>query len=241
MNHISDFLTKLKADLEALPEFMCGRCGASFFGVEQPLCYECRREDEREAEAKRRALRELAAINQRYADCTLESYDCPPGDGGALSIVAVWEPGSAGLYLHGEPGGGKTHLAFGLARKLIENNVSVFVAEWTGLLQRFKATFDGRGGEVAEDILRAIDRADVVVIDDFATGKATEWAVEQAWSIIHRRYQAAKPLVLTANYSLGELRKRIGGVDGARIASRLAEMTTRLEVRASDYRLGGRR
>lgn len=237
MNQISDFLAKLKADIKALPEHRCSRCGAAFFGVEQPLCFDCRRDDERRADRRRRALRELAAIDRRYATATLESYDCPPGDRVALDLVAAWDPGPRGLYLHGAPGAGKTHLAFGLARKLIDGGVSVFVCEWTRLLQRFKATFDGRGGEVAEDIHRAIERADVVVIDDFGSAKATDWAIEQAWSIVHGRYQSAKPLVLTCNFNLGELRQRIGGVDGARIASRLAEIATRVEVRAQDYRL----
>lgn len=237
MKHVSDFIRELKANIAALPEHRCTRCDAGFFGIEHPLCWDCRAGDLERAERKRRALRELAAIDRRYADCTFETYECPPGDDAARIALERWEPETSGLYLHGEPGGGKSHLAFALARRLIDQGHSVFVSGWTDLLKRFKATYDGRGGEVADDILRAIDRADVVIVDDFFAGKPTEWAVEQAWSIVHGRYQAAKPLVITANYTLGELRQRIGGVDGARIASRLAEMTTRIEVRAQDYRL----
>src|SRR5690606_30943651 len=151
-----------------------GRCGAAFFGLPQPVCYECRREDERREEIRRRGLRELRAIDERYANATLANYRCPPGDQDALVAVSAWEPGPAGLYLHGSPGSGKTHLAFGLARKLIDDGVSVFASDWTQLLQRIRATFEGRGYEVADDIYRAIERADVVVIDDFGAGKPTE-------------------------------------------------------------------
>lgn len=239
MKQLDEFIRKLREDLNNLPQHDCPRCGEVFRGIETPLCWECTQAQLERQRAMARAQKALASIDRRYAHCTFESYECGPGDRAARDLIEAWKPGPVGLYIHGDPGAGKSHLAYALARKLSQSGHPIFVSEWTNLLQRLRSTYDSRRFETARDIHQAIRRADVVIIDDFATGKPTEWAIEQAWSIVHGRYQSERPLVITSNYKLGELRQRIGGIEGARIVSRLAEMTERVEVRAQDYRLRG--
>lgn len=236
---LNAILAELGEALRAGPQHACTRCGERFGPMPSPLCWQCDENDRQAEQRKMRALEDLAAVDKRFRAATLGSYDCPPGDPQALEAVRAWNPRlGRGLFLHGTPGGGKSHLAFALAKRCIEQGLRVFASEWTDLLHRLRDTFD-RPGESAGDIHRRIERADVVLIDDMATGKATEWAVEQAWAIVQARYQGERPLVLTSNYALGELGQRIGGIDGQRIASRLAEMCDRVHVQARDYRLNG--
>lgn len=240
---LNAILAELGEALKTGPQHTCTNCGELFGPVASPLCWQCDEDERQEALRKQRALEDLAAVDRRFRSATLETYACPPGDMAALQAVQAWawKPEARGLFIYGAPGTGKSHLAFALAKRCIEQGLRVFASEWTDLLHRLRDTFDGRPGETAGDIHRRIERADVVLIDDMATGKATEWAVEQAWAIVQGRYQAEKPLVLTSNFSLGELSQRIGGIDGQRIASRLAEMSERIHVQAQDYRLGGNR
>lgn len=233
-------LEELFATLRAAPQSTCERCGAKFGPTPAPLCWDCESAAVREEERRRAAVADLAAVDRRFAGVSFEGYRCPPGDAEAKRLVVEWKP-RRGLYLYGRPGCGKSHLAFAAAKALIAAGHRVFASEWTDLLHRLKATFDGRSNETTTDVLTAIERADVVLIDDLMTGKPTEWAVEQCWSVVQSRYQAEAPLLVTSNYTLGELSQRIGGIDGERIVSRLAEMADRVRVDAGDFRMGASR
>lgn len=53
-----------------------------------------------------------------FRAATVRGYGCPPGDGTARALAVRWREdyGTRGLYLWGESGAGKSHLAFALAR-----------------------------------------------------------------------------------------------------------------------------
>lgn len=53
-----------------------------------------------------------------FRDATVRGYGCPPGDPAARALAVQWRQdfGTRGLYLWGESGVGKSHLAYALAR-----------------------------------------------------------------------------------------------------------------------------
>src|SRR5690606_37387974 len=150
-----------------------------------------------------------------------------------LQAIREWD-GSTGLYVHGTPGGGKSHLAFARIREMIRDGRSVFAADWASYLRRIRRTFD-RPGESEHDIGDAVAKAEIVLIDDLGAGSPTPWAAEQLWSLVNGRYRLGLPLVVTSNLPLGELARKFKGAEGDRVASRLAEMAPRIHVQAGDY------
>lgn len=233
---LEEILRELVETYRAGGEQTCRRCGEKWEGQAHELCWACEQAKLRADELRR--LTE-ATIPPRWKRATFATYRCPPGDSGALAKVRRWGPESdRGLFLFGQPGAGKSHLAFALTQELARQGIRLFVADWTDLLRRLRKTYDGPG-EHESEILAEVQRADVVIIDDLAAGRVTDWATDTLWTIVQTRYEDETPIVATCNLSLGDLARKLASADGDRIVSRLAEMCERIEVRARDYRLHG--
>lgn len=65
----------------------------------------------------------------------------------------------------------------------------------------------------------------LLVIDDFGMERGTEYALEQIYNIIDSRYRSRKPLIVTTNLTLTEL-KNPQDTAHARIYDRLLELCT---------------
>ena len=65
----------------------------------------------------------------------------------------------------------------------------------------------------------------LLVIDDFGMERGTEYALEQIYNIIDSRYRSRKPLIVTTNLTLTEL-KNPQNTAHARIYDRLLELCT---------------
>ena len=63
------------------------------------------------------------------------------------------------------------------------------------------------------------------IIDDFGMERGTEYALEQTYNIIDSRYRSRKPLIVTTNLTLTEL-KNPQDTAHARIYDRLLELCT---------------
>src|SRR5262245_31809195 len=93
-------------------------------------------------------LLRAAAIPKKYADCRLDNYITPP-ENPFLQLALIKATGYVeqyftkatpkGLLFQGSPGLGKTHLAVGIIRKLIEmKSVHVFFCNFAAELQRIR-------------------------------------------------------------------------------------------------------
>jgi DNA replication protein DnaC len=51
----------------------------------------------------------------------------------------------------------------------------------------------------------ALERASVVVLDDFGKEKATDWVTERLYVLIESRYQNMKSTIVTSNLTLDQL------------------------------------
>lgn len=68
-------------------------------------------------------------------------------------------------------------------------------------------------------------RHTLLIIDDFGMERGTEYALEQIYNIVDSRYRSRKPLIVTTNLTLEEL-KNPQSTAYARIYDRLLEMCT---------------
>lgn len=141
-----------------------------------------------------------------------------------------------GTYLWGLPGRGKTYAAAACARLAVLHEYKTRLVTAKALLDQVRAEYDGR----ERDALKRAERYDLLVLDDLGMERPTEWAMETISGLIDARVAEGKPIVLTSNYALGELRERWGGMEGARLVSRIAGACERVEVKGEDRRLACR-
>ncbi|MFI2312514.1 ATP-binding protein [Streptomyces sp. CB00072] len=134
------------------------------------------------------------------------------------------------LLMAGVVGAGKTHQAYGAVRALVQNGVGVrWRASTTADLY---ADLRPRPGVDSERELAAVSRCPLLIIDDLGAAKASEWVEEITYRLINRRYNLMLPTLITTNLAIKDLRSYLGD----RVASRLAEMTTRVEFEPLDRR-----
>lgn len=139
-----------------------------------------------------------------------------------------------GLYLRGNTGVGKTHIAVCIMKRLIEQSIPAVFISIPELLLEIRDTFKGNN-ESSE--LQIIDEygytKKTVVFDDIGSEKVSDWSLQTLYLIIDRRYREILPTIVTSNLSLDELSEKLSD----RIASRIAGMCEIIEIKGDDQRL----
>ncbi|MED4844108.1 ATP-binding protein [Bacillus atrophaeus] len=124
------------------------------------------------------------------------------------------------MALLGQPGSGKTHLLTAVANKLIKsNNVPVQYFPYVEGFNDLKDDFDK-----LEEKLKRMKEVDVLFIDDLfkpvgGKPRATEWQLEQMYSVINYRYLNHKPILISSELDI----ERIVQIDEA-LGTRIYEM-----------------
>lgn len=135
-----------------------------------------------------------------------------------------------GLLLFGSVGTGKTFISACIANALIDKGNACLVTNFARLVNTIQGMFDGK-----QDYIDSLNRFDLLVIDDLASERDTEYMGEIVQNIIDSRYRAGLPLIITTNLTSKEL-KHPAEIRKQRIYSRLFEMCIPIEVKGEDRR-----
>jgi len=221
------------------------------------------------AERKAGLRMKRARIPERYAHCSLENFDTifPSADaslGVALMATHKFAAGypleteGRGLLLTGSIGAGKTHLAVGLLRELIEQRGAAGIfCDYRDLLKKIQNSYNPQVATTELEILRPIFEAEVVVLDELGAVKPTDWAWDTIAHILNTRYNDKRTTLITTNYpnlppvlmlqqpsasdraaaARAMREETLGDRIGERMRSRLQEMCITVEVNGMvDYR-----
>jgi DNA replication protein DnaC len=151
-------------------------------------------------------LGHLDARFARFADATVEH-----------PLVARWvldaiRGNREGLVIAGPIGVGKTHLAVAAYRAVAAAGVLPAVAV------PVPALLDGlRPGREPVEELRACEDARLLLLDDLAAERHSDWTGETLYRLIDARYARRLPTIVTTNAPGERIRETLG----ARVASRL--------------------
>ncbi len=196
-------------------------------------------------------------IPPRYEHCSLGSFE--PG---SPSLAAALDKAMAfcagyphlgadeglGLLFSGDNGVGKTHLAVGVLRELVETKgARAQFWDFHELIREIKSSYDPETKTTELMVLEPVVEADVLLLDDLGAWKMTDWMNDTLFYILNSRYMAKRPTIITTNYqdvtreealAADPLRRREFLVEriGQRLRSRLMEMCLVVRVQGSDHR-----
>lgn len=184
----------------------------------------------------------LARMGSRFESCTLDMFKSRVGSEKVLELskryisgFVKW--GETSLYIWGKPGNGKSHLAAAISHEIMNQNNTVVFQSVPELLGRIRNTFNSQSRETESQIMSALMKCHLLVMDDIGSEKVTDWVSEVLFKIIDGRYQAKKPILFTSNLKITELADRFENVQGTRIADRILEMAIPVENKSTSYRM----
>lgn len=185
-----------------------------------------------------------ARIPKRFENRTFQSFRTNDPMREALKQASMSysksfsEREDRGLILRGVTGAGKTHLAIAILRAVIDRGFSGLYYNVNDLLSELRSSYSANTDLTEGNLLEDVNKADLLVFDDLGAESPTDWVCDRLYLIINRRYEVARPTIITTNCSDGELRDRLGN----RIASRLYEMCMPIgDFPREDYRFSNLR
>lgn len=230
----------------------CGKCNTpkqckvELFGVERVVYCLCKckadaLEQERVAELQReKYLHVLKLRRLGFPDSEMSRWTFEKDDGGNEEISRVahnyvdkfdeMKKRGKGLLFFGSVGTGKTFISACIANALIDKGRACLVTNFARLVNTIQGLFDGR-----QDYIDSLNDFDLLIIDDLASERDTEYMSEIVQNIIDSRYRAGLPLIITTNLTSEEL-KHPKEIRKQRIYSRLFEMCVPIEVKGIDRR-----
>ena len=119
---------------------------------------------------------------------------------------------------NGDVGTGKSFFAGCIANALLDQDVPVLMTNFPTILNRLTGMFS----EDRADFIASFDEYDLLIIDDLGVERSTEYAMEQMFFVIDSRYRSRRPMIITTNLKLSEL-KNPPDLAHARIYDRILE------------------
>ncbi len=240
---------------EAFTERSCKVCGRTFKSVEievvgriykvVPAC-EC--EIKKYQEEKERLERKELDVYlesffslseaERYKDCSLENFEPREGVNEAREKVKQYIDNleenlrvGHSLFLFGDVGTGKSHLAFSIYNEAKKRHFSAIFNTVSNLMNRLDKAFVNKEAEF--DLLELLKIADLLVLDDLGVEVENKRSKERLYEIIVGRYNSRKATIITTN--LKNQNEMIQWL-GARVFDRLLESSTFIEFSGKSYR-----
>ncbi len=230
----------------------CGKCGtpkevrvsfgdASFTARCICRCASEKRERENE-EILRRQRAERARRASRAGIPGLENMTFEADDGSNEKLMSVARRyvdnfgemlrSGSGLLFYGGVGTGKTFIAACIANALIEKGHPCLVTSFPRIVNTLFGMQSGR-----QDYLDSLSAFDLLVIDDLASERVTEFMNETVTEVIDSRSRSGLPLIVTTNLTPEDMLNP-PDLGRKRIYSRIREMCCPVAVKGPDRRLG---
>lgn len=199
------------------------------------------KERERLEEEKRRIdeLVKYSLVDNRFKESTFDNAQ--QNDENKMYLTAArnycerfadMKRMNKGLLLYGEPSTGKTFIAYCIANDLIKRCVPVMV---TSIVRLTSATSLSKGEEEFSRMIEKMNSAHLLIIDDLGTERETDYKMEQVFNVIDSRYNAKKPMIITTNLTMEEM-KNTTDIRKRRVFERIFEVCYPLRIVGKSWR-----
>jgi DNA replication protein DnaC len=186
-----------------------------------------------------------ANIPKRYLHCSLDNlraYNTSLVEAVAVAkrFVDAYPVADRGLLLLGHAGVGKTHIAVGVLRAVIDKTrVRGLFFDTRDLLKTIRSTYNAVSRTSESSVLQPVMETPFLVLDDLGAERPTDWVEETMNLIVNTRYNERRTTLFTSNYAdipeIDDPNSLLGRI-GFRMRSRLQEMCRTVEIDAADFR-----
>lgn len=170
--------------------------------------------------------RKIAArLPERYRRATIQDFGV-----GILGFATQWLTNPTdGLLIFGPTGTGKTHLAAGILRALVESGTDVVFQRCAQFFSNIRETYRSNVSE--NTVLKPLVTTSFLILDDLGSGSLSDHERRLALDLIDRRLNENRPVIVTTNWSLTKISETMDD----RVASRLSTFKS-LELLGKDLR-----
>ena len=151
-----------------------------------------------------------------------------------VNFVKDFDEHNINMLFIGKPGLGKTFLCSSIAKDLLDKGKSVIyktVSDLIDIVRKYK--FDFENENINEQYLDEIYNCDLLIIDDLGTELSTQFSNLVLYTILNRRAQKNKKIIISTNLDIDEFTK----IYSDRITSRIFGCFDTLEFLGEDIRL----
>lgn len=123
----------------------------------------------------------------------------------ARSYVEHWDEAyrnNTGLLLFGDVGTGKSFFAGCIANALLDRDVPVLMTNFPTILNKLTGMFSEDRG----DLIASLGTYDLLILDDLGVERSTDYSMEQMFHVVDCRYRSRKPMIVTTNLKLDEIK-----------------------------------
>lgn len=148
-------------------------------------------------------------VPEKYRERPFDTY---PDKERAVEFVKHFVEGKEShwcLYLHGEPGCGKTHLAVAaLKYYIIKNRYST--ALFLTCRSYFSMLQDNFNNPLGmSNLTRKLLECDLIILDDLGVSRGTDWQREKICELIEERYNKNKKTIISTNWDLEKAKQEL--------------------------------
>src|SRR3984957_11868111 len=106
------------------------------------------------------------------------------------------------MMVVGLAGRGKTHLAVGVLRALIEEkSCHGLFCDYGDLLKQIQNSYNSRSETTEYALLRPVLEAEVLALDGLGSTKPTAWVWDTVAHVLNSRYNHKRTTIITTNFA----------------------------------------
>lgn len=136
-----------------------------------------------------------------------------------------------GLLIWGDVGTGKSFFAGCIANALLEQTVPVLMTNFARILNSLTGIYS----EDRNQFIESLNQYSLLIIDDLGMERKSEFANEQVFNVIDSRYRSKKPLIVTTNLTLDEMKCQ-DELSRVRIYDRILERCVPVKINNQNIR-----